>query len=189
MMERAMLDSRMHYFAVALGAMVTVFAGGAQAASDYCAGGLAAARIVECLKPESMGTQTRGIRVPQGKPGTAAAPAQHATVNLLVPFAYDSADLTAQGMTALDAVITALKDPSLASVRFELAGHTDAVGADDYNLKLSQRRADTARAYLLDKGGIAPERVTAVGYGRSRLYDTRSPGAAVNRRVQLTRLD
>jgi len=49
----------------------------------------------------------------------------------------------------------------------ELATHTDSKGADDYNLKLSQKRADAVLQYLIEKG-IVKERMTAKGYGESQ---------------------
>lgn len=49
----------------------------------------------------------------------------------------------------------------------EVAGHTDSVGPDAYNQKLSQRRADAVKQVLV-KDGVAPSRITAVGYGESR---------------------
>ncbi len=182
-----MLQFRSAFVTAALAVMALLAAPGAQAASDPCAGGLGAARIIDCLKAGQGTGLTRGIRTPQQGQAAPAAP-QGATVNLLVPFGYDSADLTAQGMKALDALATALKDPALATAKFEIAGHTDAAGADDYNMKLSQRRAEAARAYLLAKG-VDAARLNAIGYGRSKLYDPASPEAAVNRRVQITRLD
>lgn len=52
----------------------------------------------------------------------------------------------------------------------ELSSHTDSRGNDEFNMKLSQRRADSAMNYLLAKG-IAPERIQAVGYGESMLLN------------------
>lgn len=163
----------------------------ASAASDPCAGGLAAAQIVDCLRPDGTGTATRGIRPPTAAPSgttTASNAAEHPSVNLMVPFAYDSADLTPEGIRALAALTTALKDKALGAAHFEIAGHTDATGGDAYNKALSERRAEAARNYLV-QNGVEPARLTAVGYGRSRLYDPAAPNAAVNRRVQVTRLD
>ena len=67
----------------------------------------------------------------------------------------------------------------------EVAGHTDSVGPDAYNQKLSQRRADAVKQVLV-KDGVAPSRVTAVGYGESRPVadNATEAGRAVNRRVE-----
>jgi len=52
----------------------------------------------------------------------------------------------------------------------ELSSHTDARGNDEFNQKLSQRRADSAKKYLIDKG-VADERIKAVGYGETQLLN------------------
>lgn len=166
-------------------------------AADPCAGGLATAQIVDCLKPNGLSGPSRGIRAPSGAP--AATPPAHGaamaqqpplrpSVNLLVPFDFGSAQLTAAGRRALDALGKALQQPDLAGARFEIGGHTDAVGTPAYNLALSQHRADAARDYLVNHEHIDPSRLTTIGYGATRLYDTAKPDAAVNRRVQVTRL-
>lgn len=52
----------------------------------------------------------------------------------------------------------------------ELSSHTDARGDDDYNMKLSQRRANSAKTWLVKKGIVA-ERIQAVGYGESKILN------------------
>lgn len=71
-------------------------------------------------------------------------------------------------------------------IKLTIEGHTDDVGSEESNLKLSQRRANAVRVYLIDKFDIAFERLTAKGYGESRpLYDNRvAIGRAKNRRVE-----
>lgn len=56
-------------------------------------------------------------------------------------------------------------------IKMQLSSHTDCRGDEDYNLELSQRRAQSVVAYLTEKG-ISASRLTAVGYGESRLLDT-----------------
>jgi peptidoglycan-associated lipoprotein len=56
------------------------------------------------------------------------------------------------------------------TIVIELSSHTDSRGSDDYNLKLSQRRADAARDYLIKKG-VAPDRIVAKGYGETQLLN------------------
>lgn len=53
-------------------------------------------------------------------------------------------------------------------IDIQLSSHTDCRGTEDYNLELSQKRAQSARQFLISQG-IDPERITAVGYGESRL--------------------
>lgn len=56
------------------------------------------------------------------------------------------------------------------TLKIELSSHTDSRGNDDYNLKLSQRRADAAVAYIVSKG-INRNRLEAKGYGETRLVN------------------
>ena len=73
---------------------------------------------------------------------------------------------------------------------FEIAGHTDWIGTDEYNFGLSQRRADAVYNYFL-KNGIKKERLSPVGYGESRPVATNATdeGRAENRRVELIILE
>ncbi|QXI27122.1 OmpA family protein [Pseudomonas vanderleydeniana] len=66
-----------------------------------------------------------------------------------------------------------------------VAGHTDSIGTDAYNQKLSQRRADAVKQILV-KDGIAPNRVESVGYGKTRPVadNATEAGRAINRRVE-----
>ena len=67
----------------------------------------------------------------------------------------------------------------------EVAGHTDSQGADDFNLDLSQRRAEAVLAYLVDQG-VEPQRLQAKGYGETRPIETNdtAEGRSANRRVE-----
>ncbi len=76
------------------------------------------------------------------------------------------------------------------NIRIELASHTDSRGSAEYNLKLSQRRADAIKNYLVSKG-INPNRIVSKGYGESRLLNNCSDGVPctpaqhqVNRRTE-----
>ena len=73
---------------------------------------------------------------------------------------------------------------------FEIAGHTDWIGTDEYNFGLSQRRANAVYNYFL-KNGIKKERLSPVGYGESRPVATNATdeGRAENRRVELIILE
>jgi len=107
------------------------------------------------------------------------------SVNLYVNFDFNSADLTSDARITLDQLGTALRDPKLSTFNFVIAGHTDAKGAADFNQKLSERRAEAVRGYMIGQYGIAAERLSAKGYGKSQLLDPEHPEDGVNRRVQI----
>ena len=71
-------------------------------------------------------------------------------------------------------------------INMEIYGHTDNVGGEAFNMKLSQGRAESVRAYLIQKG-IAGSRLTAIGYGYSKPIDTNDTleGRQHNRRTEV----
>lgn len=80
-------------------------------------------------------------------------------------FEFGKADLTPESETALRGTVKMLTDnPNIA---IEIAAHTDCVGSDDANMKLSEARAKSVVDFLV-QAGIAPDRLTAKGYGESR---------------------
>ncbi len=83
----------------------------------------------------------------------------------------------------LDEIVQVLKDNP--GIRLRIEGHTDSIGSAAYNLRLSQKRANAVRNYLISKG-IDPNRLEAVGYGESRPIapNTTPEGRAKNRRVE-----
>ena len=85
----------------------------------------------------------------------------------------------------LEKVAASLVDWS--DVKLEVGGHTDGRGADAYNMKLSQARAETVLNYLGAKG-VAASRLTAKGFGKTLpIADNKTDaGRAKNRRVELT---
>jgi outer membrane protein OmpA-like peptidoglycan-associated protein len=79
-----------------------------------------------------------------------------------VYFEYDKSNITAQGATELDKLVKVMKDnPSM--VIF-VKSHTDSKGGDDYNLKLSERRAQSTVQYLISKG-ISQGNISGKGFG------------------------
>ncbi len=90
----------------------------------------------------------------------------------------------------LEEIGKALSSPGLLKYRFEIAGHTDSIGSEATNLKLSQQRSDAIKDYLYLKHSISLERLEAIGYGESMPIssnDTKE-GRAKNRRVVIKRL-
>ena len=71
-------------------------------------------------------------------------------------------------------------------LKIELGGHTDSLGSDGYNLKLSEKRAVSVQKYLVGKG-VEPGRMTARGYGETNPVadNGMDDGRELNRRVEL----
>jgi outer membrane protein OmpA-like peptidoglycan-associated protein len=109
-------------------------------------------------------------------------------IDVRIQFEFDSADISPDAREQLTALAKALSDPSMAGVRIALNGHTDAKGADEYNLELSEARAVAVRRELVASYNIAPERLIAAGFGEERLKDTYDPEGPVNRRVEVVRI-
>jgi outer membrane protein OmpA-like peptidoglycan-associated protein len=100
-------------------------------------------------------------------------------------FATGSAELEAISQTELEKLLEFLnKNPSL---KIEISGHTDDVGNEQLNLKLSQARAEAVKSYLVEKG-IVPGRLTAKGYGKSKPIAPNTSDATrkLNRRTEFT---
>lgn len=105
-----------------------------------------------------------------------------------VYFAIESAVLNDYAKRALDASASVLA--SNAEARVEVGGHTDSSGPEDYNMKLSQRRAEAVRQYLV-QAGVDLSRLTVRGYGESQPISSNETvlGRSDNRRTELTLLD
>lgn len=82
-------------------------------------------------------------------------------------FNTDSAQLQRRSLPILDSVAEVLiAHREIPITRVE--GHTDWTGTSEYNLRLSQRRAEAVVRYLVDEGGVKPERLVAIGFGESQ---------------------
>jgi OmpA-OmpF porin, OOP family len=128
--------------------------------------------------------KTRGYHWKDNNTETDAAvsppPVHH--VDLLVNFEFDSNKLTGSTKENLAQFASALQDPRIKGTKFEIEGHTDATGTEQYNIGLSERRANAVIAYLVSLG-VDPSTLEAKGYGKSkpRVAD---PFSAENRRVE-----
>lgn len=110
-------------------------------------------------------------------------PARTYTLNN-VHFDFGKASLRPESFIELQELVDFLKNRE--TVRIEIGGHTDNIGKDADNLRLSQQRAEAIRSYL-SKKGIAPVRVIAKGYGASQpVADNQSEeGRQLNRRTEV----
>ena len=91
--------------------------------------------------------------------------------NERIYFEFDSSALTADAQEVLKRKADFLRDNP--DVRFTIEGHCDERGTYEYNLALGDRRANSAKAFLVDMG-IGPYRITTISYGEHRPLDPRS---------------
>lgn len=111
--------------------------------------------------------------------------AGRAGVMLDIKFKFNSADITFAAQRVLDNLGMALTSPKLKDSSFLAIGHTDSVGSNDYNKKLSTKRAAAVQDYLARKFFIPPERLHTMGAGESMPQDPSNPESGVNRRVEV----
>jgi OOP family OmpA-OmpF porin len=101
-------------------------------------------------------------------------------------FDFDKATLKPAGKERIDAEIVRpmTEHPELRAL---VEGHTDSIGSEAYNQRLSERRANAVRDYMVGQG-IAPSRITTKGWGKSKpVADNKTKeGRAKNRRVEVT---
>lgn len=80
-------------------------------------------------------------------------------------FNFNSAEITENGKALLKLNVKIMKDDP--KMKIHISGYTSAAGTEEYNQKLSERRAASAREYLVQTGGISADRITTIGYGES----------------------
>jgi outer membrane protein OmpA-like peptidoglycan-associated protein len=102
-----------------------------------------------------------------------------------INFEFDSATISPEAMPQLRELGAALADSRLAGSSFTIGGHTDATGADGYNMRLSQRRAEAVKRFLADNYTIPSGKLHAVGYGKHQPKNKADVFAAENRRVEI----
>jgi outer membrane protein OmpA-like peptidoglycan-associated protein len=110
-------------------------------------------------------------------------------IDLEIQFDYNSADIAKTSVPSVQALGKALSDPSLKGSTFVVAGHTDAIGGEEYNQGLSERRADTIKKYLVQNYGLNGTDLVTVGYGKTKLKDTANGADPINRRVQVVNME
>jgi len=197
--------------AIALGAALSMTAGLALAGDNV----ISADQIAKALQPKPL---TRGLSAGGQQVDTAAQAKEAKFVNSLrnrstrslslgereevaqlaankpkidleIRFDYNSADIAKTSVQAVQELGKALSDASLKGSTFVVAGHTDAIGGEEYNQGLSERRADTIKRYLTDKFGINGSDLVTVGYGKTKPKDANAPMDPANRRVQVVNMD
>ncbi|MFN6953726.1 MAG: OmpA family protein [Acetobacteraceae bacterium] len=142
------------------------------------------------VAPQAAPPATATARPAPPPPRETTAPADVPAVSLTVTFATGSARLTPQAEQTLNTLGRALASAELAPFRFRIEGHTDTTGSRALNQALSEERAAAVRDYLIQRHGISPQRLVAVGFGQDQLLvptPDNTPEAR-NRRVQVVNI-
>jgi outer membrane protein OmpA-like peptidoglycan-associated protein len=118
----------------------------------------------------------------------AAWTSERPAVDLQIYFDYNSSAISPKAVPQLTNLGNALSSPQLKNALVSINGHTDGKGTDSSNQKLSERRAESIKRYLVDHFALASENLVTIGYGKQKLKDAAHPMAAENRRVEIVNL-
>jgi outer membrane protein OmpA-like peptidoglycan-associated protein len=110
-------------------------------------------------------------------------------IDLEIYFNYNSAEIAQRAIPDLEKLGRALTDPELRGSVFLVSGHTDAKGREDYNQKLSERRSQAVKKFLMERFNISDDSLVSAGYGKEQLKNANDPFGAENRRVQIVNLE
>ena len=138
--------------------------------------------------PDTLRNRAAGSLSPDERQRLSATANGQPEISVGVNFDYNSDRLGRAAIAAVEEIGKALASPKLSSGTFMVAGHTDAKGSDEYNQQLSERRAESVKAYLIAHYQIAASNLIAVGYGKSKLKNNNDPFSAENRRVQIVNM-
>jgi outer membrane protein OmpA-like peptidoglycan-associated protein len=118
----------------------------------------------------------------------AAWTSERPAVDLQISFDYASSAISPKAVPQLTNLGNALKSPELKNALVSINGHTDGKGDDATNQKLSERRAESIKRYLVQHFALAPENLITIGYGKQKLKDAAHPMSPENRRVEIVNL-
>ena len=153
-------------------------------AAAGCDGAIAAPKAAPAPAPKAAAPAPAPKAAPAARPAPAPAAATNVTYAADTFFDFDKSVLKADGKAKLDDLAGKVKAINLEVII--AVGHTDSVGSDAYNQKLSVKRADAVKAYLITKG-IEKNRVYTEGKGEKQpVADNKtSAGRSKNRRVEI----
>lgn len=193
-LSNAFKSSRQSPMSLLGGARYTMEKGATQGLQFTLAGGSGITKGVGAPKGEvvlSIGYRRPNVvRLPELSPSNVDAKAdEKILITQKIHFEFNKSIIRPISYPILDDVVQLLKlNPQIKRVQVE--GHTDAVGGDTGNQRLSESRAKAVVSYLVSKG-VAKDRLSAMGYGRSRPIadNATAEGRAKNRRTEFTVLE
>lgn len=163
--------------------VIVAYAGHAQADDTKILDAPTAADFIRALTPPGADAGARGMAISNTR-----SLGRRPSVNFKVQFEFGSDRLTEEAKFVLSELGLAITSQDLSEYSFLIAGHTDAVGSEEYNLLLSERRARAVREYLTSTINVSAERLQDVGWGEARPLDSVNPDGDVNRRVEITNI-
>jgi outer membrane protein OmpA-like peptidoglycan-associated protein len=130
-------------------------------------------------------TQKANALCPATPPPPKPAPKVIDRMTLILHFDFDKSVIKDKDKPELERGINFIKKYPASSVRLE--GHTDGKGTEEYNQRLSERRANAVKQYLLKEHATKESKITAVGYGKTTpvASNDTEEGRAKNRRVEI----
>ncbi|KAF0156668.1 MAG: OmpA-OmpF porin OOP family [Syntrophaceae bacterium] len=142
----------------------------------------AAPVVVEEIKPQAAAPVVVQEVKPQPRVAKEIVEKGRTTLNVL--FDFDKSSIKKNAFADINDLVAVMKQYTDLNVTIE--GHTDSKGSAAYNKKLSQRRADAIKKYMVEKGGIDAKRLNAVGFGLEKpvASNATKEGRAKNRRVE-----
>lgn len=120
---------------------------------------------------------------PRYRSATTDTPSIPGRFGMMINFEYDSIKIVPQSLPMLDAVGEALQSEQAKDEVLVIEGHADASGPAVYNLRLSERRAETIKQYLVGTFDIPDKTFITIGEGEAVPHNRKDPYDAVNRRV------
>jgi outer membrane protein OmpA-like peptidoglycan-associated protein len=129
--------------------------------------------------------KSKADAVPLKRPQIAAQLLNLPRLIIDIQFDEDTPIVRPDSYRTLGRIADTLSDPALLGYKFLIVGHTPAGGRRDFNLALSQRRADAVRDILATTFKISAKRLQTIGLGEEQLLDAAHPNAATNQRIQI----
>ena len=132
---------------------------------------------------ERVKSKTDGV--PLKRPPVAAQLLKLPNLVVEIQFDEDFPIVRPESYRVVGRIADTLYHPALLPYKFLIVGHTVATGKREYNLTLSQRRADAIRDVLVTTFKISPKRLQAIGLGEEQLLDAAHPTATINQQIQV----
>jgi outer membrane protein OmpA-like peptidoglycan-associated protein len=192
-----LVNNSMRYIALLAGTMIAFVASASPALAQAAVttddivnrlGGLEATAelSIPALRQRALErAKSKADPVPLKRPPVAAELLKLPRLAFEVKFDPDSSIIRPESYQTLGRLADALVRSTLLPYGFLIVGHTDSTGKREYNLTLSQRRADSIRDALVTTFKISSKRLQAIGLGEEQLQDSAHPAAPINQQLQV----